>query len=382
MSLVSPNRIAGTPRPNKKVKDRLPSFQQLQQTKHKSSAATDKTVVPHPIISPTSTAESTEDDGDMISTTPIVSLARLRQHQHHQRRGSDSLSQWDNGDDDAPNDTSSAGNFYGNAYKSLITPSSQQIGGLAAMKELDIALNTVASSSSEANYSVGEETAVTGNMSAFSSPNYTPFLTNSSGTRRVTPRNTPKSNLSSCQEEEEETPEPSTTSRRLFMCGAVDVTNEIKGSFQDVNDTVRQIFTTVRRFGPDEKDAVKDTLKDAQSFVKQKVLAGILSKNRCGGGGAAAAARSPDDDDDDEKEHSDLRDNNSSKRRDHRDETARGRKVTSSILHDVRRRRGSWEEEKAKNVDDFGQESKEVVYENHISGMERSELERLKVFEC
>ncbi len=373
MSLVSPTRNVGMPRPNKKVKDRLPSFQQLQQTKNKSSAvassaATDKTAVPHPIISPTSTAESTEDDMDMISTTPIVSFARLRQHQHHQGHESDSLSQWD---DDAPNDTSTTG-LLCKAYHSVITPP-HQIGGLAAMKELDIALNRVASSS-EANYSMGEETAVTGNMSAFSSPHNAPFLTTSSSSTR--PRNTPKSNLSSCRQEDE-SPEPTntSTSRRLFMCGAVDVTTEMKGSFQDVNDTVRQIFTTVRRFGPNEKEAVKDTLKEAQSFMKQRVLAGILANNRCGGGGAAKSLG----DDDDDEEYSDLRDNNSSRRRD-RDATARGRKITRSTVHDARRRRGR--EGNAKNVYDFAQESEEVVYDKRIHGMESSELERLKAFEC
>lgn len=49
---------------------------------------------------------------------------------------------------------------------------------------------------------------------------------------------------------------------------------ELKESIQDVSDTVKQIFSTVRRFGPDEKDAVRD-------FVKSKVRSTLLRDNPC-----------------------------------------------------------------------------------------------------
>ena len=376
MSMISPTRNAGVPR-SKAKKERLPSFQQLQQAKNKSTSAasadTTKAIAPNP-ISPTSTADTTEEDMDMISTTPIISFTRLQQQQQnqlphqHQRHGSDSLSQWN---DDVSNDN---GIVHGNSYNS-VTP--QQIGRLPSMKELDIALNGVACNTndeddtnindvsyrnnSEANYSMGGETAVTGNMSAYSTSN-TPFLG-----RRVTPRSTStsKSNVSSCRDESPEPNGGSSASRRLFMCGAVDVTTEIKGSFQDVNDTVRQIITAVRKFGPDEKDAVKDTLKDAQSYMKQKVLAAILSKNRCGGGATKSY-----DEDDNEDEDEDLR--ATSPRRRDRD-----------AVHDVRRRhrRRERREERAEH-DELAHASEEVVYDKSSIGMDKSELERLKVFEC
>jgi len=380
MSMISPTRNAGIPRSKANKHDYLPSFQQLQQTtknsnNSKSSVAsinTNNAMAHHP-ISPTSTADTTEVDGDMISTTPIVSLQQQQQQQQQQQRhGSDSLSQWG---DDAPNDNSNSTLYDGNSYKS-VTPQ-QHIGSLASMKELDIALNTVASRSSDANISMGGETAVTGNMSAF---NNTPF------SRRVTPRTTSKSSSS-----RDESPEStSNTSRRLFMCGAVDVTTEIKGSFQDVSDTVRQILT-VRKFGPDERDAVKDTLKDAQSFMKQKVLNGILAKSRCGGAGA----RSQDDEDEDEDSERDRRSRrrgsritshssdrelrvNSPKSRGRDDATARS--SASSTVPAARRRRER-SEGNAEN-DELAQESEEVLYDKSVSGMGSSELERLKVFEC
>jgi hypothetical protein len=53
--------------------------------------------------------------------------------------------------------------------------------------------------------------------------------------------------------------------------GGFGLGNEIRASMRDVTDSVRQIFTTVRRFGPDERDAVRETLLDAGSFVGGKV---------------------------------------------------------------------------------------------------------------
>ena len=68
--------------------------------------------------------------------------------------------------------------------------------------------------------------------------------------------------------------------RRLVACGAggLDVTDELKGSLQDVGDTVRQIFGTVRRFGPDEKDALREAFRDASMYVR-----GALRRDRRGG---------------------------------------------------------------------------------------------------
>ncbi|KAL3763829.1 hypothetical protein ACHAW5_007783 [Stephanodiscus triporus] len=70
--------------------------------------------------------------------------------------------------------------------------------------------------------------------------------------------------------------EPLPDSRLLVMCGSVVFNDEIRASMRDVKDSVRQIITTVRRFGPDEREAVRDTLLDARNSVSEKVRATLL----------------------------------------------------------------------------------------------------------
>lgn len=53
--------------------------------------------------------------------------------------------------------------------------------------------------------------------------------------------------------------------------GGLGLGNEIRASMRDVTDSVRQIFTAVQRFGPEERDAVRETLLDAGNFVSEKV---------------------------------------------------------------------------------------------------------------
>jgi hypothetical protein len=49
---------------------------------------------------------------------------------------------------------------------------------------------------------------------------------------------------------------------------------------RDVTDSVRQIFTTVQRFGPDERDAVRETLLDARDYITEKVGTSLFSCGR------------------------------------------------------------------------------------------------------
>ena len=70
--------------------------------------------------------------------------------------------------------------------------------------------------------------------------------------------------------------QPSPDTRRLAMCGYVGMNDEIRASMRDVADSVRQILSTVRRFGPDERDAVRATL----CSVNDKVRATLSSS--CG----------------------------------------------------------------------------------------------------
>jgi hypothetical protein len=55
------------------------------------------------------------------------------------------------------------------------------------------------------------------------------------------------------------------------LTGGLGLGNEIRASMRDVTDSVRQIFTAVRQFGPEERDAVRETLLDAGNFVGEKV---------------------------------------------------------------------------------------------------------------
>ena len=72
------------------------------------------------------------------------------------------------------------------------------------------------------------------------------------------------------------TRQPSPDTRRLVMCGYVGMDDDIRASMRDVADSVRQIISTVRRFGPDERDAVRATL----CSVNDKVRATLSSS--CG----------------------------------------------------------------------------------------------------
>jgi hypothetical protein len=73
--------------------------------------------------------------------------------------------------------------------------------------------------------------------------------------------------------------ETSSGSPRLATGGTVWINEEIRVSMRDVTDSIRQIFTTVQRFGPDERDAVRETLLDARDFLTKKVG---ISLFRCG----------------------------------------------------------------------------------------------------
>ncbi|KAL3785389.1 hypothetical protein ACHAW5_007866 [Stephanodiscus triporus] len=74
-------------------------------------------------------------------------------------------------------------------------------------------------------------------------------------------------------------------SRGHVMCGTVELklNNEIRASMQDINDAVQQIFATVQRFGPDERDAVRNTIVDAGYFFTKKCGATFSPKRAtCG----------------------------------------------------------------------------------------------------
>lgn len=84
---------------------------------------------------------------------------------------------------------------------------------------------------------------------------------------------------------------------RLALCGS-ELPEEIRESLQDVNATMRQIVSL--RFGPEEKEAVRETFKDAKKYTIAKVR--------------SALTRTPKNDivereeEDDEEEDGDFRD--------------------------------------------------------------------------
>ena len=182
-----------------------------------------------------------------------------------------------------------------------------------ASHELDMALSLSECSSSmlmsddnndmndimSVNTTTSETTARTGNISS-SSPMRGGQTTHN---RQVTPDNSPegttgkkthgnrKSILSSQDHQKDDNDDDNELvsldelrSKRLVMCGAsLEVKDEWKESMQDVNDTLRQIMSTVRHFGADEKDAVRDTIKDASYFIGSKVRSALLpNKAACG----------------------------------------------------------------------------------------------------
>ena len=69
--------------------------------------------------------------------------------------------------------------------------------------------------------------------------------------------------------------------KRLVMCGAVDISRELTGSIQDVRVSVRQIVSSVRNFGPEEKEYVFDTLKDMGRDMRRKVRAATANAYAC-----------------------------------------------------------------------------------------------------
>jgi hypothetical protein len=54
-------------------------------------------------------------------------------------------------------------------------------------------------------------------------------------------------------------------SSKLMLCGALGEENEIVG---DARTSFRQIVTTLKQFGPNEKEAVRDVLWESASAVK------------------------------------------------------------------------------------------------------------------
>lgn len=74
----------------------------------------------------------------------------------------------------------------------------------------------------------------------------------------------------------------SSDSERFAMCGTVGINNEIRESMRDVTYSVQQILKSVGRFGPDERDAVKETLLEAKHFLRQKCKAALSPEEVCG----------------------------------------------------------------------------------------------------
>jgi len=67
---------------------------------------------------------------------------------------------------------------------------------------------------------------------------------------------------------------------RLFMCGAMDVTEEMRGSMKDANESIRQIISSVRKFGPEEKDAVRETVKDAKEALRRTLRSAVSCRGK------------------------------------------------------------------------------------------------------
>jgi hypothetical protein len=67
-------------------------------------------------------------------------------------------------------------------------------------------------------------------------------------------------------------------SQRLVMCGAVGLSldDETRWFMRDVTDSFKQIVSTVRRFGPEDREAVRATLLEARHSVSEKVKASLL----------------------------------------------------------------------------------------------------------
>ena len=83
-------------------------------------------------------------------------------------------------------------------------------------------------------------------------------------------RNNNKSPTNHRRRENVVSPERVDPVMKLAMCGA-ELNDEVKMALIDVQVTLRQIASTVRTFGPEEKECVRATLKDMKSSVKNKV---------------------------------------------------------------------------------------------------------------
>jgi len=92
----------------------------------------------------------------------------------------------------------------------------------------------------------------------------------SSSERRRKRRNSNKSPTYHRRRENVVSPERVDPVMKLAMCGA-DINDEVKMVLVDVRVSLRQIVSTVRTFGPEEKECVRATLKDMKSSVKNKV---------------------------------------------------------------------------------------------------------------
>lgn len=172
--------------------------------------------------------------------------------------------------------------------------------------------------------------------------------------------------------------ETSPDSRRLALGGSVVFNDEIRASMRDVTDSVRQIISTVRRFGPDEREAVRDTLLDARNSVSEKVRATLLP-----GCGRADVDVTDSVDFSDRRRSSSVQDSkingNTRMRRDRADSrTSRRGRVSSlrddrrSASRDVRRRK---EEEAEECLDMVVEGGDEVVHSLPIiDSFDRSQM--------
>eukprot|EP00970_Alexandrium_tamarense_P007756 scaffold1477_cov188-Alexandrium_tamarense.AAC.47 len=209
------------------------------------------------------------------------------------RLGSSSFEQW--GDIVMEDAATRAENI--STIAKLSVPSKQQT---QASKELDIALQSGArieddNDESGAPNNIDEETNTTKSQRKVVSPDNSFENASSEGSPKRERRRSqmkrrdvePASSKGGPRRERRRSqmtrsdvePAPSTT--KLVLCGATLNISETKGIIQDAKESLRQIFTTVRRFGPDEKEAVRATLKDAKDSVKDTLRSAVGGK--CGG---------------------------------------------------------------------------------------------------
>ena len=147
--------------------------------------------------------------------------------------------------------------------------SSDPLSSFRATKELDFALKHAPESEPS------EATAVTGNISGSghrSSNSVTPDRSHDDRGR--------KNRGSGGDRRRSRSGHKSATRPKLIMCGAIDVSEEMRGSIQDANASLRQIFSTVRRFGPEEKEAVKETVRDAKNTLTKTIRSAVSCRGK------------------------------------------------------------------------------------------------------